>query len=474
MNDVVTRKHDLHEPSWQSSYVHLPALVNRFGLKIGVEVGVAFGGHCESILEGTGVELLYGVDPYRHRRDYDDPMNLPQAAFDTLHQRTLDRLARFGGRYRHIREMSDGAIPQIDGLVDFVYIDAEHSYEGVKRDLGVWFGKVREGGIFSGHDYEHPQFPGVKKAVDEFFGRLGWQVTHAGDDVWWVVKEAVGISFVMPVYNAEKTLRASLLSIAEGNLAPGDEIIACDDCSIDGSAALLKSLQADLPALQVLRNNHNGGGGAARNTAIRSSRHPLVFCLDSDNLLEPGSVGPLKAFLLQGGWDVAAFQEVRYFRESPAEVTHRWAYEDRAYGFTDYFDRHAVPGASGNYLFTLRSWEQAGGYPEDAGALDTWGLGVRQAATGARLGILPGSGYRHRFGHESYWVRQSKDNGFFSAQAARLVEPWAERLPAAARYRLYAKRESTWFETLPDRPLFPRTLGQAVRSRLPRWLGGWQ
>ena len=286
--------------------------------------------------------------------------------------------------------------------------------------------QLREGGIFAGQDYEHPQFPGVQKAVDEFFGRLGWQVTHAGDHVWWVVKGGTGISFVMPVFNAEQTLRASLLSIAEGNLAPGDEIVVCDDGSTDGSAALLESLQAELPALKVVRHERNRGGGAARNTAVKTGTHPLLFCLDSDNLLEPGTVAPLKAFLLGGGWDVAAFQELRYFRESPAEVTHRWVYEDRAYGFSDYLDRHEVPGASGNYLFTRWSWEKAGGYPENAGALDAWGFGLGQAATGARLGILPGLGHRHRWGHESYWVRQSKETGF-SAQAARLVEPWADR-----------------------------------------------
>jgi hypothetical protein len=142
MNDLVTRKHDLHEPSWQPSYVHIPALVNRLGLKRGAEVGVAFGGHSEAILANTEVELLYGVDPYRHQAGYDDPMNLPQAAFDTLHQRSLDRLARFGGRYRHLRETSDGAIPQIDGLLDFVYIDADRNNALGGADTGRIAGVV--------------------------------------------------------------------------------------------------------------------------------------------------------------------------------------------------------------------------------------------------------------------------------------------------------------------------------------------
>ena len=58
MSDLVTRKHDLLEPGWRASYGHLPALVNRLGLKRGADVGVAFGGHCEAILDGSGVELL--------------------------------------------------------------------------------------------------------------------------------------------------------------------------------------------------------------------------------------------------------------------------------------------------------------------------------------------------------------------------------------------------------------------------------
>jgi two-component system chemotaxis sensor kinase CheA len=43
-------------------------------------------------------------------------------------------------------------------------------------------------------------------------------------------------------------------------------------------------------------------------------------------------------------------------------------------------------------------------------------------------------------------ITQAKETGF-SALAARLVEPWADRLPMAARYRVYEKRETTWFET---------------------------
>lgn len=55
-----------------------------------------------------------------------------------------------------------------DGWADFVFIDAGHSYEAVRRDIEDWERKVRLNGWFGGHDY-HSSHPGVVKAVDEAF-----------------------------------------------------------------------------------------------------------------------------------------------------------------------------------------------------------------------------------------------------------------------------------------------------------------
>ena len=51
--------------------------------------------------------------------------------------------------------------------VDFVFIDADHTYSSVKKDIQSWLPKVKKGGIISGHDYFNPC--GVKQAVDEIF-----------------------------------------------------------------------------------------------------------------------------------------------------------------------------------------------------------------------------------------------------------------------------------------------------------------
>lgn len=57
------------------------------------------------------------------------------------------------------------------GTFDLVFIDADHSYEGVKEDIVLWRGLVKEGGWLGGHDYLNidPRFEGVNRAVDELF-----------------------------------------------------------------------------------------------------------------------------------------------------------------------------------------------------------------------------------------------------------------------------------------------------------------
>lgn len=52
-----------------------------------------------------------------------------------------------------------------DGAVDFVFIDADHSYESVVKDINAWLPKIKKGGMISGHDYNNSC--GVKQAVTE-------------------------------------------------------------------------------------------------------------------------------------------------------------------------------------------------------------------------------------------------------------------------------------------------------------------
>lgn len=67
--------------------------------------------------------------------------------------------------------------------VPFVFIDADHRYDGIRSDIGAWQGIVRPGGILAGHDYRTGTWPDVDRAVDEVFGA---RVEHRGNS--WLVR----------------------------------------------------------------------------------------------------------------------------------------------------------------------------------------------------------------------------------------------------------------------------------------------
>ena len=53
--------------------------------------------------------------------------------------------------------------------IDYMMIDAGHTYDDVKSDINIWYSKIKPGGIISGDDYGTNIFEGVTKAVNEYF-----------------------------------------------------------------------------------------------------------------------------------------------------------------------------------------------------------------------------------------------------------------------------------------------------------------
>lgn len=85
-----------------------------------------------------------------------------------------------------IKELSwDGAKHYEDNSLDFVFIDAAHDYESVKKDINAWYPKIKESGIISGHDYAWCD--DVRRAVDEFFKPLGFNIQEL-EGCWIIAK----------------------------------------------------------------------------------------------------------------------------------------------------------------------------------------------------------------------------------------------------------------------------------------------
>lgn len=158
-------------------------VVIKNGYKIGAELGVWYGNHAEKLLEITG-GTLYGIDPYEEKIQT-SIKDIDQIEWNEMYKYVMKRLSCFGDRYIHIRKNSQVSLSDVPDGLDYVYIDGDHSYEGVMRDIKLWYPKVREGGLIGGDDYGHPNLKGVKKAVLDFFKK---KPILGKDGVWLIVK----------------------------------------------------------------------------------------------------------------------------------------------------------------------------------------------------------------------------------------------------------------------------------------------
>ena len=164
--------------------LELPFILNRRGLLgEGVEVGVQYGFFSEHILKNWTGRRLYSVDLWKAfpKERYKDISNVSQEEQDRIYDEARARLAPFGERSKIMRLPSLEAVKEFkNGQMDFVYIDAMHTYEDVLEDLQAWHPKVHPGGILCGHDYLNGEIEGsvygVKRAVDEFAARHGYRV----------------------------------------------------------------------------------------------------------------------------------------------------------------------------------------------------------------------------------------------------------------------------------------------------------
>lgn len=134
----------------------------------GAEIGVQKGIFSKQILKYWKGRLLC-VDIWDNAEDYEDAEKL------LLPEATLLK--------GYSKEISDSIK---DESLDFVYIDADHHYESVLEDINTWFGKVRKGGIISGHDYcKYLDFFGVIEAVNYFCKINGYKEINLTTDDYW-------------------------------------------------------------------------------------------------------------------------------------------------------------------------------------------------------------------------------------------------------------------------------------------------
>ncbi|MBN3039004.1 MAG: class I SAM-dependent methyltransferase [Candidatus Omnitrophica bacterium] len=139
-----------------------------------VEIGAFKGKSTCFIAEGIGNKDIrfYTIDTW-----YNDQM--PQGRGD-VYDDFLKNIRGYRDKIEPLRGYSYEVVQNWpkERKIDFLWIDGDHSYEGVSQDIADWFPLLKKGSIVAFHDYRDA--PGVKKAVDDLVvqGRLKKMTTE--------------------------------------------------------------------------------------------------------------------------------------------------------------------------------------------------------------------------------------------------------------------------------------------------------
>lgn len=194
------------------------------------------------------------------------------------------------------------------GGIDLLIIDGDHSYAGVRRDIGAWWPHVKAGGIVLFHDYPH-NLEGVKTGVKQAFEEipadsyesitefdLSRIIRKVKPTPVFVIpstphnKNASSIMTVVtpvgPYAHNVRWLDECLQSVAAQTVLPREHIL------IDDGANLDESLENDL--VRILRPAKHIGAGSV-NLGIEASETDWVLVLNSDDYLFPKAVEKLSS-----------------------------------------------------------------------------------------------------------------------------------------------------------------------------------
>jgi predicted O-methyltransferase YrrM len=156
------------DPSWFWHGEQVLALLDQYRPIVCVELGTwkggsaiptarvvrAWGGHVTCV---DAWEMNVGPEWYR---TFGGGVSLAECARNVV-------AAGVNANVRFVQAATVEAARYWSEPIDFLYVDADHSYEGCSADLQAWWPHLKVGGLLAGDDYDDPRQPGVTQAWDE-------------------------------------------------------------------------------------------------------------------------------------------------------------------------------------------------------------------------------------------------------------------------------------------------------------------
>lgn len=195
------------------------------------------------------------------------------------------------------------------------------------------------------------------------------------------------VSVIVPVYNGQKFLDASLNSITSQTY-PNLETIIVDDGSTDNSLEIAENW----PGQKTIIKQKNGDVAAARNAGVRASKGEFIAFLDQDDIWESEKIEQQMAcFLKSPDLDLVFTDLIKFFPEGKkhhASDKHKIA---SSLNSENLFKKLVIKNVlmPSAVMVKKSSFEKAGGFDESFKTCGDYELWLRMASKGMNFYYLP-------------------------------------------------------------------------------------
>lgn len=155
------------------------------------EIGVFKGINAKKFLDELNISRAWLVDCWGHFED--EPQTVENHGiekdpdfWDNLYKEVQEIFEDYSN-VTLVKAWSEKAVHLVPGNLDFVYIDASHTYTATLRDVYMWVEKVKIGGWVMGDDF---MWEGTHQAVNDFVEKHNYTL-HSGsrNTQWWFIKD---------------------------------------------------------------------------------------------------------------------------------------------------------------------------------------------------------------------------------------------------------------------------------------------
>lgn len=182
---ATVNKNETFNGGWAPLYYGIVSkIINDNSYNSYCEVGIGYGTHVKYVLKTTNINKVFLVEPMKYYENDGFPRDIVNQIcsnpitndnkidnFEELYNLILNYLSEYKSKIKWFRKESlnitNEDIP--DESLDCIFIDGDHSYEAVKKDLAFWWNKLKKNGTLLGDDYYMGE---VKRAVEEFANEI--------------------------------------------------------------------------------------------------------------------------------------------------------------------------------------------------------------------------------------------------------------------------------------------------------------